>query len=316
MFDKDPIWLLFNRFFKLNSRLRSILFAFGIGGLTYLLLPFFTGYLFPRSDGLSSVNDLPGFIITFFTHPAIYLYYCFEQEALMDQLVLRLAAVQPAEDYEQFINHLNASVNRRVWPILASFLTAVGYVLHVQAVLAHPTLSYYYPNKLILFFVNAPLSALAGYMICLVSIRYLIVVIALFKGFRRHAPNINVADPDGCGGLSFIGKFVLGSFVLVAIMAIDLSLLVMINLQQTHRDPFTEPSFISLISAYLFLLPAGFIIPLLSTRSSIQKMNLDRRINVLPLDKTSFVQFLILFTISLGPILLLIFSKILMGGTQ
>lgn len=314
MFYKDPIWLLFNRIFRLNSRLRSISFAVGVGGLTFFLLPFFTGYLFPRTDGLSSANDLPGLIITFFTHPAIYLYYCFEQEKLINELLIGLAIVQSPEDHRQFADKMSNWLNRRGWLILAFVLVTAGYVLHVQAVLAHPTSSYYYPNKFVLFLVNAPLSALAGYMICLVSIRYLIVVISLFKGFRSRAPNINISHPDGCGGLSFIGKFVVGSFALAAIMAVDLSLLIVINLLQTHRDPFSEPSFMSLLSVYVILLPVGFIAPLLSTRSSIKRVDRNRLLNALPLDKASRVQIIILFTISLLPILILVSSRIPVGG--
>src|SRR3989304_1742420 len=94
VFNNDPMWLLFYRFLKLNSRLRSLIFAIGIGGLTFFLFPFFSGYLFPRNDGLSSINDWPGLIITFFTHPAIYLYYCFEQEQIFNKLITRLAKTQ------------------------------------------------------------------------------------------------------------------------------------------------------------------------------------------------------------------------------
>jgi magnesium-transporting ATPase (P-type) len=272
MFNNDPIWLLLNRFLKLNSRLRSLLFAIGIGGLTFFLIPFFSGYLFPRNDGLSSVHDWPGLIITFFTHPAIYLYYCFEQEQILTKLINRLAKTQELADHQMFEEKLLKTLNLKRWIVLAFLLTAIGYFLHVQAVLAHPILSYYYPNKSVLFFINAPLSSLAGYMVCLVAIRYLIVVVSLFNFFNKHRPKIDIFHPDGCGGLSFVGRFVFSSFVLVAIMAIDLSLLIVINLQQINRDPFTEPSFLSLLGFYLILLPFSIVIPLLSPRNNIQNI--------------------------------------------
>lgn len=336
--------------------MRSILFALGIGGFTFFFIPFFTGYLFPRSDGLSSVSDWPGLVITFFTHPAIYLFYCFEQERIFSELMKRLAAAQNKGDHQVFEERLRKTLNLKEWGALALLLTIIGYVLHVNAVLAHPTLSYYYPNKFILFFINAPTSSLAGYMVCLVAIRYLIIVVSLFKYFKICKPKINVLHPDGCGGLSFIGNFVLESFVLVAIMAVDLSLLIVINLQQINRNPFTEPSFLSLLGFYLLLLPVGFFIPLLSATRNIRNvkqsiqhlieneldhqvsvlfenknlldsillnrvLNLRRlyrlsKISVVPIDRTTMLYFSMLILVSLLPIVFLLISTIFFGGVQ
>jgi len=356
MFSNDPIWLIFTKYLKLNTRTRSLLFALGIGGFTFFLIPFFSGYLFPRSDGLSSVSDWPGLLITFFTHPAIYLFYCFEQERIFTALIERLANAQNVRDYQVFEEGLRKTLNLKKWIALASLLTIAGYILHVKAVLAHPTLSYYYPNKFILFFINAPTSSLAGYMVCLVAIRYLIAVVSLFKYFKSFKPKINLLHPDGCGGLSFIGKFVFDSFVLVAIMAIDLSLLIVINLQQINRNPFTEPSFLSLLGFYLLLLPISFFIPLFSATRSIQYakqsiqrqieneldhqvsilfenenpldsillnrvLNLRRlyqlsKISIVPIDRATVLYFSMLILISLLPIAFLVISTIFFGGVQ
>jgi len=356
MFSNDPIWLFFSKYLKLNTRTKSLLFALGIGGFTFFVIPFFSGYLFPRSDGLSSVNDWPGLLITFFTHPAIYLFYCFEQERIFTALMERLANAQNMRDYQVFEEGLRKTLNMKKWIALASLLTFVGYILHVKAVLAHPTLSYYYPNKFILFFINAPTSSLAGYMVCLVAIRYLITIVSLFKYFEIVKPKINVLHPDGCGGLSFIGKFVFDSFILVAIMAIDLSLLIVINLQQINRNPFTEPSFLSLLGFYLLLLPIGFFIPLFSASRTIQnaKQNIQRqikneldhhasvlfenenildstllnrvlslrrlyrfsKISVIPIDRTTVLYFSMLIFVSLLPIVFLVISTIFFGGVR
>jgi hypothetical protein len=272
MFSNDPIWLLLNKSLKLNTRTKSLLFAMGIGGFTFIVIPLFSGYFFPRNDGLSSLDDWPGAIITFFTHPAIYLYYCFEQEHIFANLMKNLFDFHELTERQIFENNLRKALNSKRWTLLATFFTLIGYSLHVQAVLAHPTLSYYYPNKFVLLFINAPLSSLAGYMISLITIRFLIMVLFLFRFYNQYKPKIYPFHPDGCGGLSFIGKFVLRSFILVAIMAIDLSLLIIINLWQTNRDPFTEPSLLSLLSVYLLLFPISIVVPLFSSRAHVQRI--------------------------------------------
>lgn len=354
MFSCDPIWLLLNKFFRLNSRLGSLMFAVGIGSLTFFIIPFFSGYLFPMDERLASLEDWPGMIITFFTHPAIYLYYCFEQERIFTKFIDEFCNVYELDICQLFEETLRKTLNFKKWSLLAFLFTFIGYILHVQAVLAHPVLSYYYPNKFILLFINAPLSSLAGYMICLVVIRYLIVIVYLFRFYYKYKLKIYVLHPDGCGGLSFIGKLVFRSYILVAIMAIDLSLLILINLQQVSRDPLTDPSFLSLFGFYLIILPLS-LVSLFLPRKQIQntrrewqlfiKSGLDKQdkalaeaktsilnsdevehilkmkapyrslnLSVIPIDKTTFVQLAFLIVISLIPIFYFI-SSIIFRGT-
>lgn len=354
MFSNDPIWLLLNRFLKLNSRIKSLLFAIGAGSLTFFVVPLFSGYLFPRDDGLSSLEDWPGLIITFVTHPAIYLYYCFEQEHIFAKLLNSLFDFHELTEHQIFENNLRKVLNSKKWIFMSALLTSIGYSLHVQAVLAHPTLSYYYPNKFVLLFLNAPLSSLTGYMISLVAIRYLIMIVFLFRFYNQYRPKIYPFHIDGCGGLAFIGKFVFRSFVLVAIMGVDISLLITINLWQANRDPLTEPSFLSLLSFYLLLFPISVVVPLLSSKTHVQsiKQNLQHLIeteldkqyrslanmeidsllqddklikaidlykllanlSVIPIDKATRRRLILLMLVSLMPILYLFISTILSRG--
>ena len=166
------------------------------------------------------------------------------------------------------------------------------------------------------------------------------MVVYLFRLFS-HSTLVQTFHPDRCGGLSFIGRFSLRSFYLVAIIALDLSLLIVINVQQIHRDPFTEPSLMSLIISYVVLMPAGFFLPLFSAsrqmRSAkqlaqttisreivkidlgelISQQSLDRltklrqvynlaELPLFPLDAITLIQFLILLFFSLSPLIFLV----------
>lgn len=309
MFDKDPVWFLFNNYFHINSRSRSLLYALIIGGMTFVAIPLITGYFFPRTDGLSALSDWPGFVITFFTHPAIYLYYCYEQENLINKFLIDFERVQSSKSKPAFQQYINNLLNHKVWPLLGFFFTAIGYFLHTQAVLAHPSLSYYYPNLFVLYFVNAVFSALAGYMVSLISIRYLIVVFSLYKGVKNGSLDVVSSHFDGCGGYSFIGRFIQGSIILVAIMAIDLSLLILINLQQTQRDPLSEPSLLSFLCLYFLLLPIGFLLPLFIPRMGNLIIGKGGLLQDLPFTHKTSIRFAILFLLTLTPIFILLINR-------
>lgn len=261
-YKSDPVGQMLVHRFDINSRLRTTLFAVAVGAITFVAIPWLTGFLLPRPGILSSLEDWPGLIITFVTHPAIYLFYCFEQRNMIAKLFSSYWYSEQDARYAAFLAQLSRWLEWKGWSPLALMLTAIGYLLHVQAVFAHPIPSYYDPNPVVLLGINAPLSALAGYMICMILIRYLIVTVALFRLFRSYTPQVHVLHPDRCGGLSFMGRFSIRAYYLVAILALDLSLLIVINVQQVNRDPFTEPSLMSLIISYLFFVPIGFFLPL------------------------------------------------------
>ncbi|MBN8655653.1 MAG: hypothetical protein J0M11_07950 [Anaerolineae bacterium] len=342
MFDKDPLWLILYRRLHINSFTKSLLFSFGIGAITFIIIPYFSGYLLPRTGILNSLSDWPGFVITFFTHPAIYVFYLYQQEIIFLRLQQELNKSQSEGNNPFSENYIRAATNSKLTPIIALFLTSIGYFLHIQAVLSHPTFSYYYPNKFILYFINAPTSSLAGYMVCLIGIRYLSVTVSLMRLAIKQPLNVNIYHQDKRGGLAFLGKYIFESFILVSIMAVDLSLLFVINLYQTYRNPFTEPSFMSFIFIYTILLPAGFILPLLIFRNSInsrirliihgldkvgdfekgidfeinkpylnkinsEAINKIQNLHTMPIDNSTLLKFTILFLFSVSPIGLLLY---------
>lgn len=342
MFDNDPLWVILNRRLRINSLTKSLLFSFGIGATTFIIIPYFSGYLLPKDGILNSLSDWPGFIITFFTHPAIYVFYLYQQEKIFLRLQHELAISQSESNNSIPNNKLLTSFNSKNAPIVALILTSIGYYLHIQAVLSHPTFSYYYPNKFILFFINAPTSSVAGYMVCLIGIRYLIATTSLIRLAMKRPLQINIHHEDKHGGLAFLGKYIFESFILVSIMAIDLSLLFVINLYQMNRNPFTEPGFMSFIFIYTLLLPIGFMLPLLIFRKSISsrisliiqslnnvgrekgteikfiqtypdKANLEiinklQNLQTTPIDNLTLSKFVVLFVFSVSPIGLLLYN--------
>lgn len=263
--ESDPIGKLLTCRLKIRTRLSAFLLAAGIGTLTTLIVPWFDGFLFPRPGVLSSLEDWPGLIITFVTHPAVYVYFLFEQGDMIKSLfagfhnISRQANALP--QYLALLSKVKRWLLWRGWTALIIVLTAAGYVLHILSVLTGPVKSYYYPNEAILLGLNGPTSALAGYMVCMMAVRHLIVVAALFQAVRAHVAHLFAFHPDGCAGLEFMGDFAARAFYLVGILGLDMSLLVAMNLR-AGRSPLTEPSLMLFLSSYLVLSPVILILPL------------------------------------------------------
>lgn len=263
-FRADPIGRLIVCRLRINTRLRILLLAMGVGVFSFIILPWLTGFLLPRPGIASSLESWPGLIITFVTHPTVYLYFAVEQPDMIYRLFLSFSCMYSGSgeiEFRAFTTRLNQVWALKAWSILALALTAFGYVLHVQAVLSNSEPSYYNPHPLILLLVNAPLSALAGYMVVMMVIRHLIVIAAVFTLFRSCPPPIDALHPDKWGGLAFMDKFTLRAFCLIAILGLDMGMLVVMNVQ-SGQNPFGGPDMRLFLSSYLLLSPLLLSLPL------------------------------------------------------
>ena len=265
LFDADPPGRLLVRKLKVNSRLRALLLAIGLAVLTSIVVPWLDGFLIPRPGIVSSLQDLPSLLIALIAIPAIYSYYCFEQPDMIRELFQGFVdsdtLIIEEGQYQEFLRKLQKRLAWRGWSIVALMLTAAAVVLHASAVLSSPEPSAYYPNPAIFFGLNLPLMTLPIYMVWMMLLRHLTVIVDLFRLFRSHKTQVHALHPDGCGGLSFIGRFSLRGSYFIAILALNISLLTVINLRQ-QRNPLTEPSMTLAAAAYLVLAPIAFFLPL------------------------------------------------------
>jgi hypothetical protein len=262
-FRGDPIGQLIVRRLRANTRLRVLLLAMGIGLFSFGLLPWLTGYLLPRPGVTSALEDWPGLVITFVTHPAIYLYFAVEQPDMILQLFLDYSLMCSAPEeirFQHFMSELNRTLASRAWPVLALTLVSVGYALHVHSVLSQPASSYYNPHPSVFLLVTGPLSALVGYMVVMVAIRHVITIAAGFRLFWSRPPIIS-PRPGRWGGMAFVGRFALRAFCLVAFLGLDMCLLVAMNVQY-GRNPLDQPDMQLFLLCYVLLSPLLVFLPL------------------------------------------------------
>ena len=275
----DPLWHFLNDRLKVRSRLGAILLAWAVAIVLTFVVPALTGFLLPRPGTVSALEDWPTFLIDFLTVPLVYAYYVSIQPDMIRRLIQGLTSLSWQADsqsqHQAIFSNMASRLAWRGWFPLAFVVAIVGTTSWVIDVLGHPMPTYYSSPRIMLVLhvvrVVVPL-----YMIIIVLVRHLVVTAALFVYFRVHSPRIHALHPDHCGGLAFLGDFSLRGAYLIAVIALNLSFLVLHNAYILHQpNPLGDVSVTLAGIAYLILAPLAFFLPLAPAHEGMSKARVE-----------------------------------------
>jgi hypothetical protein len=178
------------------------------------------------------------------------------------------------ETSEMVVGQASARLASKAWFFLATLIAVAGALVWARDVQGHDIQTYYsYPA--VVFAVNILRVALPLYMIVIMLVRHAVVTWASLVFFRQYKPDIHVLHPDRCGGLAFLGRFSLRGAYLLAIVALDISLLILHNVDIVGVSAMSDRYVVGAILAYGLLAPLAFFAPLASAHRGMSQAKVD-----------------------------------------
>jgi len=259
------------------SPLKIFVIVLAIGLLDELLIGYLSGYWESTSLVLGVRDDYPHWIVSFVFQPAVWAFFLWLLPAVtrVSDGIWNEAIPESHKDaYHQsqfaFLHFINSPVISWLSLALGIFLVVLSHYFTAQYIPA-PWTYYVEWHRYTIWSVRL---LAAGYSISFTGIYSILVMIQLYKVFKRYGVRLQLYHGDNVAGLKFIGDFVLklNRLALISISFLVSDLLLAL---QVGRGVFGQKNLVSEMIAFPMLTLISFIVPLISCHWAMKDAKTD-----------------------------------------